>query len=174
MAKNGIYNNQGCLNYTDAEIVSDALFVGKCEFCMLFFGAALFIFRKGRKRLNKVSPRRRLFLRALVVFVALSVGVFGVTAVNLARIQLVDSEQYKEQAEKNQLHDTEISAERGIIYDANGTVLAKSASVWKVYIKPNAKTLNENEEFKNDLCRKLSEITGVEFENIKEKNIDNI
>ncbi len=119
--------------------------------------------------MNKVSPRRKLFLRALAVFLILTVCVFGLTSVNLARIQLIDSEQYKEQAEKNQLHDTEISAARGIIYDANGTVLAKSASVWKVYIKPNAKTLTENEEFKNDLCRKLSEITGVEFESIKDK-----
>ena len=96
----------------------------------------------------------------------LSVGIFGVTSVNLARIQLVDSEQYKEQAEKNQLHDTEVSAERGIIYDANGTVLAKSASVWKVYIRPNR---IDNEDFKNDLCRKLSEITGIEIESIKDK-----
>lgn len=103
------------------------------------------------------------------MFVALSVGIFGVTAANLARIQLIDSEQYKEKAERNQLHDTEISAERGVIYDANGTVLAKSASVWKLYIKPNADSLVENEEFKNDLCRKVSEITGVEFEDIKSK-----
>ena len=116
--------------------------------------------------MKKVSPKRKLFLRAATVFLLLSVLVFGSSAANLVRIQLVDSEQYKEQAEKNQLHDTEISAERGIIYDANGTVLAKSASVWKVYIKP-AKI--ENEDFKNDLCRKLSEITGVELETIKEK-----
>lgn len=116
--------------------------------------------------MNKISPRRKLFLRALAVFLILSLGVFGSSAVNLARIQLVDSEQYKEQAEKNQLHDTEISAERGIVYDSNGTVLAKSASVWKVYIKPSE---IENEDFKNDLCRKLSEITGVELESIKEK-----
>ena len=68
--------------------------------------------------------------RVLAVFLLLSVGIFGITSVNLARIQLVDSEQYKEQAEKNQLHDTEISAQRGIIYDTNGTVLAQSASVW--------------------------------------------
>ena len=121
--------------------------------------------RKARL-LKKVSPKRKLFLRAATVFLLLSVLVFGLSAANLVRIQLVDSEQYKEQAEKNQLHDTEISAERGIIYDANGTVLAKSASVWKVYIKP-AKI--ENEDFKNDLCRKLSEITGVEIEKIKEK-----
>ncbi|MBQ8014856.1 MAG: hypothetical protein IJ264_01565, partial [Clostridia bacterium] len=69
--------------------------------------------------MNKMSPRRKLFFRALTVFVLLAVGIFGITSVNLARIQLIDSEQYKEQAEKNQLHDTEISAERGIIYDAN-------------------------------------------------------
>lgn len=114
----------------------------------------------------KMSPRRKLFIRAFVVFVLLVGIVFGATAVNLARIQLIDSEQYKKQAEKNQLHDTEISAERGIIYDANGTVLAKSASVWKVYIKPSE---IENEDFKNDLCRKLSAIIGVDFDDIKEK-----
>ena len=113
-----------------------------------------------------MSPRRKLFFRALTVFLILSVLVFGFSAVNLARIQLVDSEQYKQQAEKNQLHDTEISAERGIIYDANGTVLAKSASVWKVYIKPGK---IKNEDFKNDLCRKLADITGVELEDIKAK-----
>ena len=113
-----------------------------------------------------MSPRRKLFFRALTVFLLLSVLVFGSSAVNLARIQLVDSEQYKQQAEKNQLHDTEISAERGIIYDANGTVLAKSASVWKVYIKPGK---IENEDFKNDLRRKLADITGVELEDIKAK-----
>lgn len=113
-----------------------------------------------------MSPRRKLFLRALLVFSLLSFVVFGASAVNLARIQLIDSEQYKQQAEKNQLHDTELSAERGKIYDANGTVLAQSASVWKIYIKPSE---IENEDFKNDLCRKLSEITGVELESIKEK-----
>ncbi len=116
--------------------------------------------------MEKITPKKRLFYRALTVFLALSVGIFGVTGINLARIQLVDSEQYKEQAEQNQLHDTEIAAERGIIYDTNMTVLAKSASVWKVYIKPNN---IENEDFKKDVCRKLSEITGVELESIKDK-----
>lgn len=113
-----------------------------------------------------MTPRRKLFFRALTVFLILSLVVFGSSAVNLARIQLADSEQYKQQAEKNQLHDTEISAERGIIYDSNGTVLAKSASVWKLYIKPCE---IENEDFKNALCRELSAITGIELETIKEK-----
>ena len=129
------------------------------------FEAAIFIL-KGRFALVKLSPRRKLFIRALIVFVLLTALVFGSTTVNLARIQLIDSDIYKRHAEQNQLHDTEISAERGIIYDANGTVLAKSASVWKVYIKPNE---IDNEGFKNDLCRNLSEITGVDVETIKEK-----
>ncbi len=115
--------------------------------------------------MNKISPKRKLYYRVIAVFAVLSL-VFCATAANLVSIQLISSDHYKEQAEKNQLHDTEISAERGIIYDTNGTVLAKSASVWKVYIRPSR---IEDENFKNDLCRKLSEITGVELEDIKEK-----
>lgn len=113
-----------------------------------------------------MSARRKLFIRAAIVFGLLTLVVFGLTSVNLLRIQLIDSEQYKEQAEKNQLQDTEITAERGIIYDANGTVLAQSASVWKVYIVPSQ---IKDEGFKLDMCRKLSEITGVAVEDIQEK-----
>lgn len=117
----------------------------------------------------KMSPRRAMYIRALIVFLLLVGLVFGSSVINLARIQLVDSEKYKSQAEKNQLHDTEISAARGIIYDANGTVLAKSASVWKIYIKPSAIASFENESFKNDVCRQISAIIGVDFETVKEK-----
>lgn len=116
--------------------------------------------------MEKISPRRKLFRRAVIVFLILAVVLFGFPAANLFRIQLIDSEKYKGEAEKNQLHDTEIAAERGIIYDANGTILAQSASVWKVYIKPNA---IEDEAFKTEVCRRLSEITGVSEENIKDK-----
>lgn len=124
--------------------------------------------------MNKASPKRILFFKALAVFLTLIILLFGSSFVNLARIQLIHGDRYKEKAEKNQLHDAQIAAERGIIYDANGTVLAKSASVWKIYIKPN-KIQNEikndvvREEFKNDLCRKLFEITGVKIEKIRDK-----
>ena len=119
--------------------------------------------------MKKTSPKKKLINRAAVVFLALTIGVFGATSVNLARIQLVDNEQYKQKAEQNQLHDTEIVAERGIIYDSNMTMLAKSASVWKVYIKPNKIAEKENEGFTNELCRRLSEITGVDLDSIKSK-----
>ncbi len=117
----------------------------------------------------KLSPRRALYLRAVIVFFLLVGLVFGPSIINLGRIQLVDSEKYKSQAEKNQLHDTELSAARGIIYDANGTVLAQSASVWKIYIKPGSIASYKNEEFKNDVCRQISALLGLDFESVKKK-----
>lgn len=96
----------------------------------------------------------------------LVVGIFGISTCNLFKIQLIDGEEYKEKAEGNQLYDTEIAAERGLIYDSNGTVLAQSSSVWKVFIRPHT---IKNEEFKADLCAKLSDILGVDVETIKAK-----
>ncbi len=128
----------------------------------------LFIERKNVLK-KKMTPKTRLSYRAVLVFLALTIGLFGVTSVNLARIQLIDYEQYKQKAEQNQLHDTEITAERGIIYDSNMTMLAKSASVWKIYIKPNRIADTENEGYKAEVCRRLAEITGIDVETIKSK-----
>ncbi len=116
-----------------------------------------------------MSPRRDLYFRTVIVFLLLVGLIFTPTVINLGRIQLVESEKYKSQAEKNQLHDTEISAARGIIYDANGTVLAKSASVWKIYIKPSSIASFENDGFKNDVCRQISTLLGLDYASVKEK-----
>lgn len=119
--------------------------------------------------MKKMSSKTRLSYRAVVVFLALTIGIFGITSVNLARIQLVDNETYQQKAEQNQLHDTEIAAQRGIIYDSNMTMLAKSASVWKLYIKPNRIAEKNNEGYTSELCRRVSEITGVDVETVREK-----
>lgn len=107
--------------------------------------------------------------RAIAVFLVLTIVFFGITCVNLAKIQLVDNEKYKQKAEQNQLHDSEIAAERGIIYDSNMTMLAKSAAVWKIYIMPNRIAETENEGYKAAVCEELSTITGIDVETIKAK-----
>lgn len=104
--------------------------------------------------------------RVLAVFIIILICPFMLSVVNLAKIQTIDSEKYKSKAEQNQLRDTEISASRGIIYDANGTVLAQSASVWKVYINPSKL---EDADFAAVVCQKLAELTGVDEEEIAEK-----
>ena len=83
-------------------------------------------------------------------------------------IQTIDSEKYR--ARRSKTVDTEISAERGIIYDANGTVLAQSASVWKLYINPSKIT---DENFKAEVCSKLAELTGVDEQDIADKAAKN-
>lgn len=107
-----------------------------------------------------------MYYRAVSVLLLLSIGVFGATSINLARIQLVESEGYKKQAEENQLHDTQLSAARGIIYDTNGTVLAQSASVWKVYINPSK---IPTDEVKDIVCKTLSETLSISYDTVKAK-----
>lgn len=108
--------------------------------------------------------------RVLAVFLIILVFPFLLSVANLFKIQTIDSEKYKSKAEQNQLRDTEISAERGIIYDANGTVLAQSASVWKLYINPSKIT---DENFKAEVCSKLAELTGVDEQDIADKAAKN-
>lgn len=148
------------------------IFNERNDFALAANGIVSF-FKKKYKEIMKKSPRARFNMRAKAVLAVLAI-LIGVVAVNLGRIQIADSDYYKEQAEKNQLYDTVIDAQRGIIYDSNGTVLAKSASVWKIYLNPyeihnDDRDAEVNENFKKDVCRKLSEITGVEYDEILDK-----
>lgn len=124
--------------------------------------------RKSKKKAKKKIPaKQRMRWRSYLVFAVIAV-VFLATSVNLGVIQIVNGDYYKLKAEENQLHDTAIAAERGMIYDANGTVLAKSASVWRLYINTIQFSKIENEDFKNTLYRRVSEVTGIELEKVKE------
>lgn len=81
------------------------------------------------------------FRKGLVsrVFVIILVVAFLFTA-DIARlfyIQVVKGEEYSEKAQSQQLSDTEIEAMRGTIYDADGNVLAQSATVWTVFLDPS-------------------------------------
>lgn len=112
-----------------------------------------------------LPPRRRLYLRAVAVF-CIFILAFGVTGLNLARIQLIKGDEYREEAEKGQLYDSEIISERGQILDANGIVLAKSAAVWKIYINPSA---IPNQSVRETVCMKLSEVLDVDYDSLLEK-----
>ncbi len=93
---------------------------------------------------------------------------FCVVAVNLARIMLVNGEEYKNKAEQNQLQDKELKPTRGVIYDKNGTVLAQSASAWKIYV--NASSIPDNEKVRDFIADKLSSVLeDVDYETVREK-----
>lgn len=83
------------------------------------------------------GPTKSMWMRMLIIMLALSVGTFSVSAVRLTKIMLLDSDFYQQKASEQQLYDTELSPTRGNIYDRNMDMLATSATVWTAYITPN-------------------------------------
>lgn len=103
----------------------------------------------------------------MLVMSIICVLCFGACIIALARIQLVDGDYYREKAAGNQLHDTVIAAERGIIYDTNMNPLAESTSVKKIYVNPSL--IGDNIEVREAIVKNLSEILGVSEESVREK-----
>ena len=92
---------------------------------------------------------------------------FGLDICRLFYFQVIKSDEYRTEAEAQQLSDTVVSADRGVIYDANMNVLAESASAWLVYVNPSK---IKDEAQKNLVATGLSKILGdVKAETISEK-----
>ncbi len=91
---------------------------------------------------------------------------FGTTLLRLAMLTVFQGSNLQERAVDQQLADTTLTAKRGTIYDANGNVLAESASVWQVVMAP----INfKNDEQRAAAAKGLSEILGMEYDNVLEK-----
>lgn len=111
---------------------------------------------------QSMSPRQRMIQRSIVILVVIVLG-FSVCVGSLVKIQIFQADKYKSQSEQNQLHDTEIAAQRGIIYDRNNKILAQSASVWRVFIRPH----RIPEAAREEVALRLSEL----LENIGKETV---
>lgn len=124
------------------------------------------------KTRRKFKPKRIIMKdlqkkTALVLAIILIAG-FGFSIFGLAKAQLVQGEFFKNKAQRQQLSDTTITAERGVIYDRNMTVLAKSASAWKVSL--NAKAFSQIPEAEQEkIFDGLEEILGLSRETLENK-----
>ena len=116
-------------------------------------------------KLNKVMLRR-----IMIVLIALVVLTSGVTGVRLAKIMIVDGEEYQAKASEQLLYDTTLAAPRGDIYDANMNILATSATCWTVYLSPNnlkkVKDAAELSTIKSIIAEKLSSILELEYDDV--------
>ena len=117
---------------------------------------------KSKKRAEK-GPAQRLRQRTAILILLILVLGFGAAVLRLTYLTTVQSSELQESAVDLQLADTTVSAKRGTIYDANGNVLAESASVWQVVMSPV--------NFKNDKQRQaaakgLSEIFDLEYNDL--------
>ena len=88
--------------------------------------------------------------------------------IGLAKAQIVQADMFKHMAQQQQLNDTIVPANRGIIYDRNMTVLAQSASAWKITMNPS-EFKDFPEAAKEIVITKMSEILGIDRATIEEK-----
>ncbi len=105
--------------------------------------------------------------RALHVLIIIVVLAFGACIFYLGYVQLGLGEEYRAKAEANQLRDSEISAERGVVYDRNGKELAKSASAWKIVIYPNK--MADCKPAREIVIKKLASALEISEENVRAK-----
>ena len=118
----------------------------------------------------KKGPNQRLRQRAAILIIIILIVGFGAVLTRLAFLTLVEGTELQERAVGQQLRDTTLTAKRGTIYDANGTVLAESASVWQVVMAP----INfEDDKQREAAAKGLSEILGLEYDNVLEKTKQN-
>ena len=112
-----------------------------------------------KKPTKKMETRS---IRAFVIFCLALLILIG----NLFWIQIIKGEEYRLKAERNQLSDTIVAANRGTIYDSNMKVLAQSATAWLVYVNPSKITTDEQ---KTLLVDGFVSIFGLEEETVRKK-----
>lgn len=99
-------------------------------FFILFAQSERSIYMSNRIPTN--SMRFRVRITMTIAFFLLFLAV----AINFFRISVLNNKKYQAMANSQHFGSITISAHRGTIYDAKGVTLAKSASVYKVFIDP--------------------------------------
>lgn len=112
------------------------------------------------------GPNQRLRQRTAILIIVILVLGFGAALTRLSFLTLVQGSSLQEAAVEQQLKDTTLPAKRGTIYDANGKVLAESASVWQVVIAPIYLKTDEQREA---VAKGLSEILELDYDNVYQK-----
>ena len=119
-----------------------------------------------------VGPSKQMWKRMSIIMLCMIFLTVSITGFRLTNIMIIHGEEYQGKASAQQLHDAYVAAERGNIYDANMNVLAKSATVWTVYVTPNnIAKLKDPKKTKviETISSNLSEILGLEKEAVANK-----
>jgi stage V sporulation protein D (sporulation-specific penicillin-binding protein) len=85
---------------------------------------------------------------------------------NLYGVAVRDSEYYRARANNQQLDGFEINANRGLIFDRNGKILAKSTTVWNVVLSPY--DIVANKDCPEKVSRMLSDVLELDYNELLE------
>ena len=82
------------------------------------------------------QSKHQVFVRSLILMLICGVGLFIPLIIQLWNSSIRDHDFYQQEAAKQQLMDVSVSAHRGEIRDANGEVMAMSATVYNLIFGP--------------------------------------
>ena len=108
--------------------------------------------------------------KKLVILFALVLLALGILMGRLTIINAVSGDKYKKQvlSQAQQKYESRIlPAKRGDIYDRNGNLLATSNKVYNVIL--DCKAVNSNEDYVEPTVRALTEVLGLDEEEIRAK-----
>lgn len=112
------------------------------------------------------NPDKKIKRNAMGLLIFLCVGALLLNVVSLANIVFVKGEEYRAQAESQQMSDTVVAAPRGNIYDCNMNVLAQSASAWLCCATPSN---IKKDETRQSIAKFLSELFSIEYDTVLKK-----
>ena len=115
---------------------------------------------KPKRKEDAYTPGRKfLLIQVLIVFL------FGILTVQLVRMQVLEADHYREQAENNRLRELQVLPLRGLIYDRNGTPLVQNVANYSAVIVP-ADLPAKNEDA---IFTRLGSMLGMPAQEIAEK-----
>ncbi|MBQ1518737.1 MAG: peptidoglycan glycosyltransferase, partial [Ruminococcus sp.] len=84
----------------------------------------------------KTNPSNSMRFRVKIVMTAVFLILFSVVGVNFFKISVVNNEKYQDMANDQHFGSITIPAHRGSIYDSKGAAIARSASVYRIFLDP--------------------------------------
>ena len=99
-------------------------------------------------------------IRILYIIILLIFGFYGFRLFNM---QIIEYQDYKDQAYENRITNISLQTERGIIYDRNGIVLADNAAAYNIIITPADLPVDEGAT--QEIFRELSKAIDIPVSN---------
>ena len=117
-------------------------------------------------------PRHALNQKRLAVLLT----IFGLLVLYLLffifRLQIFDYGIYQEKVLNQITVGSSLPADRGIIYDRNGNVLAENKTVWRIYLSPvdiSKKSRRSGKDYAATIADGMAELLGVDRDAVYEK-----
>ncbi|MCI8965667.1 MAG: PASTA domain-containing protein [Clostridia bacterium] len=134
------------------------------------------------KKVNKILKKRNkkhansqnidlfiksIFLKRSIFLLVMLLLVLVALVVRLGYIQFVQGNKLSTEAYKQQTKSLVISPKRGIIYDANGKILARSTAVSTISVNPNKIFYSNDTVVSNELlAKKFSELFDLNYDDV--------